>query len=199
MSLGKMMRSLPLLLTAALGLVFLTIDPAWAAEEKGFFESALWVTGWRIINFLILVVLMVKVAKDPAKAFFASKREEAEQEIRALEQAKAEAEKELADLKAKLANADEEIADIVAQLKDLAARNREKILADAKKLSEETLAQARLTADTELERAKVRLMTQSLTSIIALASDKLADRLTEADHQRLIDQALEDISSATVH
>lgn len=184
--------------TAALGLVALTVDPAWAADVA-FYKSSWWKTSWRIINFLILAGLIFKVARDPAKAFFASKREEAEKEIGELEQAKLQAERELADLKDKLANADQEIENLIEQLKEMASRNREKILEDAKRLAEETMVQAKVTAESEMLRAKQRLAEESAGVVIALASAKLTERLTVADQQRLLDQALSDMESAVIH
>ena len=62
----------------ALGLTLLAVEPALAAEaEKTAFQKW-WALGWRIVNFLILAVLLFKVAKDPAKKFFSDKRKEAE-------------------------------------------------------------------------------------------------------------------------
>ncbi len=189
----------PALIVAAgaAAIIGLTAHPALAAGGESF--DFWWKTSWRIINFLILVALIYKVAKEPARAFFKDKREEAEQILAELEEAKAKAQAELDELKAKLANAEQEIAEIVEQLKVMAARNRESIIEEARRLADDTLTQAQMAAESELVRARQELIAQSGEAVIASAAEKLKSRLTPADHERIVNETLARLEASGLH
>lgn len=178
-----------------IGGLLLVAGTAWAADAEPSAFDYWWKFGWRIGNFLILAGLIYKVAKEPAKSFFKGKREEAEEILAELEEAKVKAQAELDGLKAKLANADQEIADVVAQLKAMAVRNRENVLAEAKRLAEETIIHARAAADTEIERARQHLVSEAGLAVIELAAEKLKAKLTPEDHIRIVDDTLNSLAA----
>jgi len=181
-------RTLTLLGLAAACLLLIA-PPAWAEDGSTF--GQIWRLGWRIINFLILAVVLYKVASKPAKEFFRGKRQEAKEVLADLEEAKAKAEAELAQLKAKLDSADQEISEVVEQLGQVAARKREKIIEEAGLRAEEILAQAKRAAESELQRAKQALTIETSRGVIARAAQMLKERLTPDDHLRLINQVLD--------
>jgi F-type H+-transporting ATPase subunit b len=179
---------------AVLGLVGLALltmglipSPALAAEGS---SPDYWKLSWRIINFLILAVLIFKLAKAPAKTFFSSKRREAQEELEKLESAKAEAEEELAQLKAKLDKAGQEIEGLMEQLRQTTARNREKVIAEASSMAEAMVAQAKVAAETELKRARAELVEESTRMIISKTEEMLKKVMTSQDHRTLLDEAL---------
>ncbi len=181
---------------AVVGLLILGADPAWAAAaEKTAFQKY-WALGWRLVNFLILVVVIYKVAKDPARNFFRGKRLEAEKTLSELEGAKEAAQAELDALKNKLKNADQEIERLVAQLTESASRNYDRLIREAGARAEEIVAQAKVAAETELARAVKKLTTESAAMIVARAEEMLRESLTPDDHRRLIGEALDKMNSS---
>jgi len=182
------------LLAAGLGLLTLA-GPALAAEKSTF--DLVWRTGWRIVNFCILAGLLFKVGREPIKAFFRGKRQDAQDTLTQLEESRSKAQAELDELEARLERADQETEEILAQLKGLATRNCELILKEARQQAEEALAHAQTAAQTELNRIKHELAAETAQAAIVLASDKLKARLSPADHERLQNEALTDIAAGS--
>ena len=179
----------------AVALLALGIDPAWAADaEKSAFKEY-WALGWRIANFLILAVVLYKVAKEPAKKFFIDKRQEAEAGLAELEQAKKDAQAQLDELKAKLEKADQDMDLLVKQFAEAASRDHDRMVREAGARAEEIVAQARLAAETELNRAVRKLTLESTRMIVARAVEMLRTVLTSEDHRRLIDESLNRMES----
>ena len=181
---------------ATLGPLTLGTDIAWAAAaEKSAFQEY-WALGWRILNFLILAVVLYKVAKDPARRFFRDKRLEAEANLDELTRAKEEAQAELDELKAKLENADEEIDRLVEQLTEAASRSVDRIVAEAGVQAEEIVAQAQVAAESELTRAVAELTSESARMIVVRTEEMLKKSLTSDDHQRLIEESISKMDSS---
>ncbi len=179
-------------------LLVLESGPAWAAEaEKSAFQEY-WALGWRIVNFLILAVVIFKVAKEPARKFFKGKRQEAEATLAQLEEAKSVAQEELGELKVKLEKADQEMDRLVEQFAEAASRDHDRMIKDAGARAEEIVAQAKIAAETELNRAVKRLTVESTRMIVARAKEMLKTTLTPADHQRLVDESLSKMSLTTM-
>jgi F-type H+-transporting ATPase subunit b len=180
----------------ALVLTVVAVDPALAAAaEKSAFQKY-WALGWRLVNFLILVVILYKVAKDPAKKFFSDKRREAQETLDELNQAKETAQAELDVLKNKLRDADSEIDRLVEQLTEAASRNYDRIIREAGTQAEEIVTQAKVAAETELSRATEKLTAESGSMIVARAQEMLKEALTPEDHQHLIEENLAKMDSS---
>ena len=181
----------------ALVLVALAADPALAeAAEKTAFQKY-WTLGWRIVNFLILAGLLFKVAKDPAKKFFAEKRQEAQDTLDELRKAKEAAQAELDELKEKLKTADTEIDRLVDQLTEAASRKYNRLIRQAGVQAEEIVSQAKVAAETELHRAVTRLTAEAGAMIVARAEEILRSALTPEDHQRLIEENIAKMASSS--
>jgi len=180
-------RYLILAFVTAVLLILLT-SPAWASEGSSF--SYWWKFIWRIINFLILAAIIFKVARKPLKGFLAGKKGEAQETLEHLEEAKTKAEAELAEIKTKLAEADQEIERLLTHLSEMAVKHQKRILDDAQARAESIIAGARAAADGELKRARDSLTLEVGGEIIALASQKLRERLTPEDHQRILSEAV---------
>lgn len=180
-------KYLILAFVTAVVLVLLT-SPAWAGEGSGF--SYWWKFIWRILNFLILAAIIFKVARKPLKAFLADKRGEAQETLEQLEKAKIKAETELAEIKTKLAEADQEIERLLSHLSEMAVKHQQQTLDDAQIRAESIIAGARAAAEGELNRARESLTLEVSGEIIALASQKLRERLTPEDHQRILSEAV---------
>jgi len=171
----------------AVVLILLT-SPAWASEGSSF--SYWWKFIWRILNFLILAAIIFKVARKPLKGFLADKKGEAQETLEQLEEAKTKAETELAEIKTKLAEADQEIERLLAHLSEMAVKHQQRILDDAQVRAESIIAGAKAAAEGELNRARESLTLEVGGEIIALASQKLRERLTPEDHQRILSETV---------
>ncbi|MBW2617492.1 MAG: ATP synthase F0 subunit B [Deltaproteobacteria bacterium] len=180
-------RYLILAFVTAVVLILLT-SPAWASEGSSF--SYWWKFIWRILNFLILAAVIFKVARKPLKSFLAGKKGEAQETLEQLEEAKTKAEAELAEIKTKLAEADQEIERLLAHLSGMAVKHQRQILDDAQARAESITTGARAAAEGELKRARESLTLEVGGDIIALASQKLRQRLTPEDHQRILSEVV---------
>ncbi len=189
------MRYLTLALgTLALGLLLLS-EPAWANQAHQMPTWRVWWDSiWRIVNFLVLAFLIVKVAKQPLIEFLHGQRREVAAEIEKMEQAKAAAEAERRELEAKTAGLAAEIADYEQALSDTAAREREEMLAHAERESRMILERAEVWAEQALRSARQRLTAEILEQASAIAQDKLRAAITSEDRERMFDQFTRDIA-----
>ena len=108
------------------------------------------------------------------------------------------AQEELDELKVKLEKADQEMDRLVEQFAEAALPRSRPDDQRRRSKAEEIVAQAKIAAETELNRAVKRLTVESTRMIVARAKEMLKTTLTPADHQRLVDESLSKMSLTTM-
>ncbi len=80
--------------------------------------------GWRIVNFIALMIILVKFGAKPIGSGLSARRKKIKDEIETLEQKRIEAENSYNEFQAKLATVESEI-DKVVERANRSGRNRE--------------------------------------------------------------------------
>ena len=211
---GNKKRSALIILFTILGLVFsagLAVASEsggghGAAQESGVHEDAgnghgHGVTSgqkmdllYRIINFtLLVIVLVVVIRKTSVKDFFAARREEIEQRFKQLKADRDAAEKRYAELEKSLEDFEKEKAEILIQFKADGAKEREKIIAEARERASQILAQADQTIEREIEGARNRLRREVVDIAAERARELIAGNIQDSDQDHLVTEFIEKV------
>src|SRR3990172_5124570 len=141
------------------------ISPVLAAEEGGHDAGGDNSTLWRIINFAILAVAVILIARYlKLKDFFASRKENIKRELDEARKAKEETERKMKEFELKFKQLDKKIKE-----------------------------QARLAAEQELKKAKQEIKGEIAKVAVEMAEEILRHELTAADQERLIREYLEKV------
>lgn len=190
------MRYLTLTLGAvALGLLIFC-EPAWANQHGQVTPTwRIWWDGiWRILNFLVLAFLIFKVAKQPLADFLKNQKASVAADIEQMEKAKAEAITERRKWEAKTAGLAAEVEDYEKALSDVAAKERDEVLAHAEREARMVLERAEVWADQALRAARHRLASEMLEEAGEIAAGKLRAAINNDDRKRMFEEFTRDIA-----
>ncbi len=151
---------------------------------------------WAAIFFIVLLIIISKVALPKLKATLAARDAELVGKLQSAENTRTEADAVLAEYRAKLAGAQGESAQIVED----ARRAAEAIIAEAKTRAETEAAAITARAQAEVASERDRAM-ESLRATLADVSiqvaSKVVGRSLDGDAQRqLVDTYIDELSSA---
>jgi F-type H+-transporting ATPase subunit b len=180
------------LLVALTALIFPAIlaGAALAASEAGEHGESWNNLVWRSINILIVAGALIYLLGKKARAFFQKRSETIAREIDDLETRRAEALRRLEDVGRRLDNLEEERLAILAEYEGQGRMLKEAITAQAEKAAARILSQARASARTEINAAMEEMRVRMAEEIVAATERLLAERLTPAEHARLIETYL---------
>jgi F-type H+-transporting ATPase subunit b len=148
---------------------------------------------WTLITFGISVWVLWKYAFGPLQKIIDQRRAQIDDSMAAAEGARAEAARLLEEYKETLAKVRAEAEEILERSHTSGNAAKAEILAEAKQLAERTVDKARqqIERDTRSAMQEIKLQVADLT---LLAAEKVAGRsLTDADHERLIQEALAEL------
>lgn len=146
--------------------------------------------GWRILNFVIFIFLLYKFAGAKAVAFFGGRRSQIKKDLDELQERKAEAEKKLASVESGIRNLEQEKAAILAEAKTQGEAIKAAIIEKAQKDALAMQAQAVTSAENEARAAFDRVRGEIADQVIEQATKIVREKLTEQDHERLVDEYL---------
>lgn len=171
-------------------------EPAWAAKgHKALPEwRVIWNDVWRILNFLILAFLMVKLGRKPIKDFVSGQKAGVAETMEAMEKAKAAAEAERREVEAKTAGLEQELTRIEDYLTEQAARERESMLTEARRESELIIARAETLSDRALREARQQLAEEMLDQAADIAAQTLREAINADDRARMLDDFTRSLS-----
>jgi len=145
---------------------------------------------YKIINFLILVIILFKFGKKPLGDFLKKRTELIEKTLNEAKEAKDAALKALKEAEERLKTKDTEIEAILAAAKRSGEQERDRIIEEGGKLKEKILEQAKTNIDFELKHAKEAIKAEAVELAMELAEKKLKDKLTKEEQERLLDESL---------
>src|SRR4051794_18964581 len=148
---------------------------------------------WTIVAFLITLFVLRRYAFGPVQKMIDTRREKIRQSIEEADRARDEAHELLAEHKRLIGQAKSEAEEILADARRVADSQRERVReeteADRQRRLEETRRQIEQATQQALGEIRAEVGRLSL-----LAAEKITRKsLTEADQQRLIDEALAEI------
>jgi F-type H+-transporting ATPase subunit b len=150
---------------------------------------------WRTVNFLALVVLLVKFLAKPIGAGLSGRQQQIKEELDDLSIRRDEAEKSYKEFEAKLAGMEKEMEMIVQKAIAQAQNEKERILAEAERAAEDIKRQAEAAVQAELEDAKRLLRAEVAEQAAAMAEELIIRNLTPADQVAITEQYLERVGA----
>lgn len=143
------------------------------------------------INFLIFAGVLFYFLRKPVATFFFQREREIRDTLSRVEKIRQELDEKFADYEAKLKNIEQEIEGIMAR----ARKEADKEFADMVALAEEQTARmmkdAELLAANEVDNARRRLRSDAIEMAIKITEKKLAEKLDDATHKKLLEGYLE--------
>ncbi len=179
---GLFFALLAVLATASLASGAVGGDEAHGGSWMNFF--------FRIINFIIFVGIIWKLAGKRMKEFFSGRRYQIETELKDLETRRAETEKHLKDVEKRIASLKQEREQILDEFRKQGEALKESIVASAQQTAEKIRSQAEASASQELKQAMDDVRAQ-IAELVAEAAEKMmVEKLSKEDHAKLIDKYL---------
>lgn len=182
---------------AALAVLCLA-EPALAAHAvvKSEFRQW-WDLAWKILNFLVLAGVIVKLATKPLKDFLAGQKAQKTEELAAMEQAKAEAAEQYRLMEQKIAGLKTELADYEGHMQQVMERERNELIEKAEMEADAIMHRATLQAERELERARAELTKEMLNLAADMAAEKISKAINEDDLHKMVQEFAEGVEART--
>ncbi|MCL2340153.1 MAG: ATP synthase F0 subunit B [Proteobacteria bacterium] len=149
----------------------------------------------RTINFLALVIILVKFGAKPIMSGLSGRQQRIREELDDLTVRRDRAEQSYKEFEAKLAGMEKEMERIVERAIAQAQVEKERILADAEKAADDIKRQAEAAVQAELEDAKRRLKDEIAEQAAAMAEALIVKNLTSADQVAITEQYLERVGA----
>lgn len=161
--------------------------------ETHFFSSLLF---WEIVSFGVLLFLLYKFAFPGILGILEERERKIKDSLDQAERHRSEAERKLKEYEAKLNAAGKEAETVLAQAKERAQRlmeeNEQRLTAEAERIKGDAMREI----EQERRRAVQEIRNQT-TELALLVAEKVVERsLSDADHRRLADEALEALAKS---
>jgi F-type H+-transporting ATPase subunit b len=180
------------LVITVVGCLALTALAAEAEQGPSSFKK-IWMLSWRLLNFLILAYLMVRLLKKPLSSFFQESARVIREQLQGTEQACQEAEQELQEMENRLEALDQEIQKLQGVIGEHGQRERDKIIANARQTAEQMLEKARLEAAYSAQQAKNQLRLEVIDAAVRTAAESIRKAIESGDQERLVNEYLQDL------
>ncbi|KJR41296.1 ATPase, F0 complex, subunit B/B', bacterial and chloroplast [Candidatus Magnetoovum chiemensis] len=174
-------------------ILFLTVLTA--AQEKIVFASEgtaatpmHWF--WAVINFLILFTTIGLLIRKPIKTYLNQRSRMIEDSIMQARQAKELAEKALEAVQAQLKQKDAEIEKILLSSKKYGESERERLINEARSLSNKLKELTERNIAYELKKAKDELKKEIADTLIELSAKRIQETMREEDENKLIEDSI---------
>lgn len=183
----KIQKYFPIIFSCLFVFTFTSISFASGGEE----HTPLWKEYmWKIINFLILIVILFKFGKKPLQNFLKQRSEMIAKTLQDAKEAKEAAQKALAEVETRLKAKDAEVAAILEAAKKSGEQERDAIIAETDKLKAKIMEQAKTNIEFELKQAKEIIKAEAVELAMELAEKKLKEKLTKEEQERLLEESL---------
>ncbi|MCE2451626.1 MAG: F0F1 ATP synthase subunit B [Nitrospinae bacterium] len=180
-------------LLGLLVLVAALLSTEWAlAAEAGAHAKAFSFTEelFKLVNTLIVVGILYKVAYHPIRNFLKDRREGIRKALEESRAAREEAEKELAEQRSKVADLEAELVRVREQGEKERTAMRERLEEEQENQAQRLLEQTRTTIELEASKARADLQNQAASLALNLAEEMLRKDLGEADQERFVENYL---------
>jgi F-type H+-transporting ATPase subunit b len=149
---------------------------------------------WTFIIFLLLLVILGKVAWKPLLASLKTREQAIADSLSRAEEARADAERLIAENKQERVKAEEEIQKSLHEGRAYAEQMRRDLVEKAKGEADRMLAHARAEIERDTQHALVKLRAE-VSDLAIMATSKLLDEnMNEERHRNVINKMISDLS-----
>jgi F-type H+-transporting ATPase subunit b len=170
---------------------FMFAAVAFAEEEaaQGGHEEAMTFMGdWlpRLVNFAIIAGVVIYFARKPARDLFKNRSADIAKAIQESKEARERATAALAEMERKIKDHEAETGKMVADAQARGEKDRQALVAEAKKMADDIQAQVKQGIDVEVAKAKTTLAVEAAILSVDLAEGKIKDKINSQDHERIV-------------
>jgi F-type H+-transporting ATPase subunit b len=145
---------------------------------------------WRVLNFAVLLVVLIKVLSKPIANGLRARQQSIKEQFADLEERKAEADKAYQTFEEKLAAIDSEVNDIIQSAVAQGEAEKERVIEEANRAAADIKRQAEMAIQHELTEAKLRLREEVASQAVVMAEELIRKNLQETDQVQLIEDYL---------
>ena len=145
---------------------------------------------WRVLNFAVLLVVLIKVLSKPIANGLRARQQAISEQFADLEERKAEADKAYQTFEEKLAAIDGEVNDIIQSAVAQGEAEKARIIEEANRAAADIKRQAEMAIQHELAEAKLRLREEVANQAVVMAEELIRKNLQETDQVKLIEDYL---------
>ncbi len=150
---------------------------------------------WRTMNFMALVIILVKFLAKPIAGGLAGRRKGIQEEIEALELKRDEAERSYKEFEARLAGMEGEMDTVVEKAIVMAEDEKTRILKEAEESAADIKRQAEAAVQAAVVEAKRSLQVEVADKAAAMAEELIVKNLTAKDQAAITEQYLEKVGA----
>lgn len=146
--------------------------------------------GWRVLNLIIFAGILWYFVGGLARKYFSGRRASISQELQDLEARRADAQKRLDEVEKRISNLESERKAILDESLAQAETVKRALVEEAQRQAEQIVQQARRTAENEGRAMLAEVRSAIADEIVDAAEKVLAEKLTAAEHEKLITNSL---------
>jgi len=150
---------------------------------------------WRVVNFIALMIILVKFAAKPIASGLAGRQNKIKDEIEDLDTRRDAAEKSYREFEAKLAGMEKEIDTIVDKAVAQAEIEKTKILEKAEQAAADIKRQAEMAVQNEMMEARRKLKNDIADQAAVMAEELIVKNLTSDDQVKIIEDYLDKVGA----
>ncbi len=156
----------------------------------GVTEDQLWNYAWRVLNFVVVVAILWKLAGSKIKDLLVGRQQEIKENLDDLAVRQADAEKKLKQVEQSIANLSQEKQAILDEAEKQGVALKAAIIEKAEQDAAQIREQAKKTAANEAAGA-VEAIRAEVADLVVRAAEKIVqEKLSDADHDKLVDEYL---------
>lgn len=151
---------------------------------------------WRVLNFAVLVVILVKFGAKPIANGLSGRQKAITEEIQGLEARRDAAEASYKEFTAKLASVEKDIDGIVEKAVAQAEIEKAKIIDNAEKAAADIQRSAEMAIQNEITIARRNLKNEIADGAAVMAEELIVKNLTDDDQVKIIEGYLSKVGAA---
>ncbi len=150
---------------------------------------------WRTVNFLALVLILVKFLAKPIAGGLSGRRRGIQEELETLQEKRDEAERSYKEFEGRLAGMEQEMDVVVEKAIAMAEDEKTRILAEAEESAAEVKRQAEAAVTAAIVDGKAMLQDEVAELAATMAEELIVKNLTAKDQVAITEQYLERVGA----
>jgi F-type H+-transporting ATPase subunit b len=150
---------------------------------------------WRTVNFIALVIILVKFLAKPIAGGLAGRRRQIQEELESLEIKRDEAERSYKEFESRLSGMEKEMETVVEKAVAMAEDEKVRILNEAEQSADDIKRQAQAAVEAAIVEAKRALQVEVADQAAAMAEELIVKNLTPEDQVTITEQYLEKVGA----
>ncbi len=161
------------------------------SAEEGVSHGGEWKSFvFKLINFIIFLLLLLKFSKKPISNLLKERKKAIQEKLKEARAALEEAETTLEEYKKRIANLEAEMEEIKKRYVEEGEREKKRLIEEAKREVERIKKEAEELIEEELRKAEETLRKRGVEIALEVAESILRKKTTKEDNKRLVQEFL---------